>query len=1500
MSSTEVGRMISSGAARAGWYPDPRGRFRLRYYDGNAWTGDVVTRDDAMSAPPREPAPTSVDERGTTPTSPADAERIHHVLRFLDEELEAGRLPINTYRTLRANALSRLRSTTAVRSEAVAATPTPTAPRQATPVPQVPPRPQPRPIAVSPAKTVAPGPVFASWRSETVAFFGRLAATVRTDLAVHGLAYLGVLLVFAGVFGFVVFAFGEVSTALRPVAELAIPLAVFSAAAFLHHRGSRLVAAALELLGGALVPIIAVASFVDGASVPPDPHGDVLAIGLGVAMLVVALVYALVARRRPESPLRFFVAPVVWLGVALALSPTVRGGETGSAIARPSAWQMAITAVTVFVTALLARLLARRSRSRAVAVASELVVLPGLAVVVALEAVGLARAGWPGWPVVLTSLAVVATVEVQAPRLPAAWVAPLEALAAGGVAVGIGLETGRGWGSVAAVIALLGVAEWNGRRRPTRWIPAITIAPATLAVALAFEDPWAAVVATGVATAWAHFRRIARVPWFDVDRDFLDIATVAVSVAFAAALVEALGPSTGLLVVAGLLAVTSFVVRATPARRQTMWSWAVPIGAMAALVAVLATTDAASSDALAAAATLLAVAATVATAPAPVRVWTASAAWVAAVGLAFDQLGVARPTAAAALGAVGLLMVGISVTRRGAIPAQLGAVGITLGATTTAVALGDQVAATVVTIACGTAAWILVAVAEETGRWSTSDVVPARFASVLRQASAGFGLIGLAATALMTLRVAAGESLSRAVVVGVFAGSTLLGALCARALRRRSVTAASLAWSGALLGLVGLSIAAADGDDALTAVVSGVVALSLVVVVPGDCRGRVLAWVGWLLTAVSTTFVAFAVGLPRRNTEVAVFGWGALVLVGALAFDDSVAGRRSRGQLVRDARAVAPGVLGLAAVVAGAVAALDAQAGALGWWALAGAGVALVLAVQLREAVLSTLGYALLAPAMALLAPGTLPDDPWSLVVLATAEVLLGVAVAVAARGSKDPLDRWDVPPFVVGNVVALVVVGMATEATSPMTVYLVMGIWSLTLALVVRPRLHTWATPWVVAGAALLDVAAGWAGPGWLTGALVATSAVATMVAARLHGPSRTAMQAASALSALGAGIAGLWWWDPAHASAVVAAAVAGGVTILAVVCLVRWARVSSDWLPPWAVVALGVLGAAGVGAVDAAMPEAGIGLAVGVTLAALASALAAAPLGRTVLRDVAAVLLPGALALALVAVDASLDAAAAVAGATGFAAVLVASTLLARRPTSPWVMPALVLAGIGVGGAVGVGIADLPDRGLLVAALALAGAAAAVVGVVSGRLFLLTCAPVLLCGAWLVFASEALTGNAQWFTVPIGLTLLVVEGLIRAALRARSENPHTPVTLDLDYVGLSFLVGASVMQIATTSAWYVFAGVALGAMVCAWGAVTKVVHRAWFGAGVVVLSLLVAIALPTVEFVPQLEGAALWISIAAVGFVALVIAAFLEQGRRTAEAGIARLRDLTSSWER
>ena len=82
-------------------------------------------------------------------------------------------------------------------------------------------------------------------------------------------------LVFAGLLGFVVFAFGDLGKGWRPLAEVLTPVALFRGAALLRRLRAPFVGTALEVLGGLAVPVMAAAAFLDGATPPPDPTGTV-------------------------------------------------------------------------------------------------------------------------------------------------------------------------------------------------------------------------------------------------------------------------------------------------------------------------------------------------------------------------------------------------------------------------------------------------------------------------------------------------------------------------------------------------------------------------------------------------------------------------------------------------------------------------------------------------------------------------------------------------------------------------------------------------------------------------------------------------------------------------------------------------------------------------------------------------------------------------------------------------------------------------------------------------------------------------------------------------------------------------------------------------------------------------------------------------------------------------------------------------------------------------
>lgn len=59
MFTGSVGAVSDSSGVAAGWYPDPAGRFELRYHNGGRWTADVATDGERY-----------VDPLGTAPPAP--------------------------------------------------------------------------------------------------------------------------------------------------------------------------------------------------------------------------------------------------------------------------------------------------------------------------------------------------------------------------------------------------------------------------------------------------------------------------------------------------------------------------------------------------------------------------------------------------------------------------------------------------------------------------------------------------------------------------------------------------------------------------------------------------------------------------------------------------------------------------------------------------------------------------------------------------------------------------------------------------------------------------------------------------------------------------------------------------------------------------------------------------------------------------------------------------------------------------------------------------------------------------------------------------------------------------------------------------------------------------------------------------------------------------------------------------------------------------------------
>ena len=281
-------------------------------------------------------------------TSPSSARGAESIRGFLERSFLAGDIDEVTHQRLldrleerRPVAATTVREASAPARDVFA----PPAPRMPSPPPPtpMPPRPVSPPAPVEPSPVVAPPPPPPVQRPPSEApsaarrptlersteptslldaapFLRPIVSfwrSLRADFGVQGLGSLGVLLVFTATLGFVIFAFSEVGTSFRPLAELMVPVVLFGLSGFLRRRSAPFMAAALEGLAGAVTPIMVFAAFMDGAPVPPDPERAGLVLALSAASLVLASIYAWASVRRSTSPLRYLVAPLVWLAVGV-------------------------------------------------------------------------------------------------------------------------------------------------------------------------------------------------------------------------------------------------------------------------------------------------------------------------------------------------------------------------------------------------------------------------------------------------------------------------------------------------------------------------------------------------------------------------------------------------------------------------------------------------------------------------------------------------------------------------------------------------------------------------------------------------------------------------------------------------------------------------------------------------------------------------------------------------------------------------------------------------------------------------------------------------------------------------------------------------------------------------------------------------------------------------------------------------------------------------------
>jgi hypothetical protein len=1428
--------------------------------------------------------PTSRPERSAR-AEQAELEHLYYAAGVVTEALGRGLVDRETADRLRALIEER-------RHRAMKAALAPAAESPAAPVLPAPPAPPP-----TPAPITVPEPVPPPRPSAVPARARRIKELIVSDVAVHGLAYLGVLLLFSGAFGFTLFSFNTVRVGLRPVAEIGMPGMLLGSAWFLRRRGAPVVATGLGLIGGLLLPVMVFASFVDGVAFPPEVHGTALALTLAAVAIALALAYAAYTVRQPGASLRYLVAPMVWVAcwaVGLLLD---RDARAGIDLRRWTAGQLAFVSVAVAVTAAVHRLWPRFRLSQSIRTSA----VPGIAIAYALAIALAAAEGWPASPVIVAGLATMVAVELLAgPATGPVPVALLQAAILGITASALMPALGYATGGAVTAFAFLGLLEWEEVRRRGQIARAVSGIGVLVGLGLTMAGPWASVAAFGGVTAWAHLRRAIRFP--SVTRGevwALEGGAALLPLGAAWGLLQVWPDGRALMALAGMPLAAAISARALR-RQDFFYAWWVPAAAASVIAATVVVRSAEPAEQLAPAAGLCALAIALSPRWPTARVWGTAAATAWTAELAFEAADAALRYRVMAWSGAGLALVVVaSARRRSRVAGHLAAVGTSLALAGLAVAPTEL--ARLVTLGLWVGVWLVTVVDLERGGAPVVDLI-LRASRGMRARGVERVIAAVPAAVLVTslpfLATAAGRHIGPIADhrswSGVILSLLAVGySVVARSLVSRRPLSTVLATSAFVLSAVGIAVAAPDPWPSIEAVSALIVA---VMVLGGGLRRPIMTRVAWAASGVLVLLLAGRAGVPAKDLPWVLLGWGAALMVGGLALDDIRSGRRAPGQGLRESWLAPPVIFGALAVPVGLAFAFMRTPGLIGSWSLAAAGLYLLVALQLRAGSVSAVSYALLVVGVGALTRWSVLERPWTGGVWATGLVASSLVLA-RVKPSRDPWVRWDLAPLVIAHGVAVVGLARSLDVGAVPATWSSIGAVSLALGGLRRNPL------WAVAGAIVLGVGAGAAGPGWLALALGVYSLVAVTVAIRSRGSLRLAMQATSmALAAASWSQLALWAGWSGSQTAMLTAFISATVAVVSG-AVARWARLPADWAANLA--GLSVAGGLAVVGLSSA-PYTGVDPHTGAALLALVTAslsvgagLAARPLGVHALREASAILVAGAGLLLGYGLEVEAGPLTGWWAATAIASTLVVLGLWRARPSSPWIRPLGLLGASGSVVTIVVAASALPRRDLLEVALSVAGMQTAAMGIALRRPEPLYPSPVLFCGAWLLFASEALAGEAQWFTVPIGIALLTVVGIGRAARRHELEPLMPPELLGLEYLGMALVVGDGLVESITTSPARGLFALAFGVGLAVWGALTKVRRRAVFGAGAAVLAVALMVGGPIARLAPRITGPALWVVQVVAGVVLIAIATGLERGRAKVAAAMRRLDTLTEDWE-
>ncbi len=1481
-----------------GWYPDPITVGAARYWDGSHWTRRVAWGSTSIEDP------TALEE-----VSRREAGQVVAVVgSWLADAEERGEISPVVSAEVREALASVARPCRGPAPQAglpPVPVPPPSSPARHAGVGLEPPSPvapgngsRPAPVPPPPGAPAPPVPVPVQ-RSILTQWARRAHAAVRTDLALHGLAYLGVLLMFAGVSGLIAFSFGDIASELRTLTELLVPTTFLVAGWYLGRRGATVVSGALIVLGGAFVPLVVVASVTDNAPLPPDLHGRVLPLAqAGLCLALAALMAAVAPRNELARPLRFVAGPVAWIGLGLGTAiwrdPIPAGYET----ARPDALQLSVVLAAI---ALVVGVLELRRATGLVATATRAVGWPAAAAFYVVELVLAGNERWPLAASIVGGIAVIVLLELATSRLPAWTVTAAQAAVIGITAARLAVHGEGAWIAAGAAVGAIALLEYAGGRRPTEIGTWAAAGVAALSLVGSAAVPAAGLTGFGVTTLWLLWRRVHAPAWQPVrDSSGVGVAVGALSTQLEAA--NAFGARPALLGGALLTMAVAVIGRLVPpVRRDLLWRWLVPTAAAGLWLSSMAQPWGERPMLVAAGTLALAVAAAASSLPLGPRTWLTAAMVVWAEANVGEAAGLARDGQALVLSGLALAVVGVSLLPRWSIAPHLTAIGHVgaTGAILVSPWFGWPLTAV---LGAATAAWLLTGLVNEVrgaamvegvrGSFPTTDLP---WSSVFDDAPHLIVLAGAATTAAVGAdawgRVLLHDRWAPVIVCAVAAGA----ALGVRVVPWRRASAVVLAGAAVLLGLGALGGVLADSvagrnGPAVVALCLGIAA----VVVSRAPRPTAFTWVGWAQCAALSAYAADQLGLAVRWADVVVAGWGASVLLSVLLVERVRLGPVVRGSavLVRRRALRAPGTLGaLALVVGGASGLLDGSKAEIGWTA-AGLGVpVVVIALLVSSGAVGAVAEALGVLAVVLLAPWEPLERPWSIVVLSLAPLV----VAQLTRSERESWwVRWDLPSLVVAHGVVAVALMAAMRGANLALPFILAGSLAIGLA-IVRRRVE-----WAIGGAVLVLVGAADAGPGWLTFALSVEGLALSVGGLLSEGRTRWVLLSVGAAAWLAAWAQVFDWQSWSTPTALYSTSPGAAGVALVAALLVRSRRAPGEagvvWMVSGAVAALSAMTL--VGHPDVTSGAGGSTVAVGLLLLATAAGVAAPTLEAS-LRWVAVVPAVAAWAPAAWALQLDAEGLALLTTATALVLLAVMLAVQAWRPTMPWVGPAatggLLTQGVGALAALTV----LPDQTvLIVVLLALAGELGAL-AVLARAPGLFVASPAAACGSWLLYADDSLTGDANWLTVPVGVTLLTMVGLVRWIRRTRGGDVVGIDVLTVELVSMAFVVSSSLARTLAGHLWSGVLAIALGVALATWGAFTQVRRRVSFGAGAVVLAVLLVIAVPLSD-VGVWSGAALWVTIIAIGLVAVLAAATIEGSRDRIQQVAHKFDEMTKGWER